>query len=373
MKINVRVYRIIAKAILAVVVTIFVGVVVFVGLQISGKNRLYKDVDTTGPHLDQVALAGTEAGDGSATGSADGSANGTEASQQEPVEEDNWQEGDVRYQGVHYRYNSEVLTFLFMGIDRMTTVKEAKDGNDGGQSDALFMLVLDPHTKEATIIGIPRDTMADVAVYNDAGNYVGNTMAQITLQHAYGDGKEVSCERSVEAVSKLFYDLPIHGYCAINMGAIPLINDAVGGVEVTALEDVYNSNIKKGQTILLKGQDAYKYLHNRDTKSAESAMRRQERQKQYLTAYADTALTAMKKDVTLPVTLYNTISKYMVTDITLDEVSFLATQASGYHFGGDNIHTLSGEVKMGEEYEEFYVDEAALYELIIDVFYEEVK
>ena len=33
---------------------------------------------------------------------------------------------------------------------------------------------------------------------------------------------------------------------------------------------------------------------------------------------------------------------------------------------------MQGEVKMGEVFEEFYADETALYELILQVFYEEV-
>ncbi len=34
---------------------------------------------------------------------------------------------------------------------------------------------------------------------------------------------------------------------------------------------------------------------------------------------------------------------------------------------------LKGETVQGEEFEEFYVDETALYELILETFYEEVE
>ena len=62
----------------------------------------------------------------------------------------------------------------------------------------------------------------------------------------------------------------------------------------------------------------------------------------------------------------------MVTDITVDEVGYLAAQAAGYGFRREDMHTLEGETRMGEVYEEFYADEKALYELILEVFYEEV-
>lgn len=370
MKINVKVYRVIAKVLLVIVILAVIGILVFLGLQISGKSRLYKKSGNDMPDLSAVMLD-TYGSEDVTEGFA-----GEDASLQATVESDNWQEGDVRYEGVHYRYNDEILTFLFMGIDKMGPVKDAKSGIDGGQSDAIFLLMLNPKSKEASVIGVNRDTMTEIDVYSKGGNYLGSTTAQLTLQHGYGDGRELSCERSMSAVSKLFYNLPIHGYCAINMGAIPLINDAVGGVELTVLEDVKDGKklvFKEGETVRLKGDDAYKYIRMRDVNSFESAGRRLDRQKQYLSAYAQTAMSAMKEDITLPVTLYSTLSKYMVTDITVDEVSYLATQVMDYHFGSENMYSLVGATVMGETYEEFYVDEKALYELILQVFYETVE
>ncbi|MBQ9490928.1 MAG: LCP family protein, partial [Lachnospiraceae bacterium] len=183
-------------------------------------------------------------------------------------------------------------------------------------------------------------------------------------------------ERTLASVSKLMYNLPIHGYCAINYGAIPKINDAVGGVTLTALEDVKDNGklvFQEGKQVHLKGKNAVTYLRIRDTTKEGSASKRLERQKQYLLAYADTAKQAIKKDVTLMVTLYNTIKKYMVTDITVDEVSYFSTQISDYKFDGDQIYSVPGEIKMGEKFEEFYVDEKGLYELILKVFYDVIE
>lgn len=364
MKINARFYRTLIKILSAIVILVVVGVVVFVGMQISGRNKLYSQSSGNRPNLGQSELAEvveqTEAF--------------TDASAE--TEEEStyvWQEGDIRYNGTIYRYNEDILTFLFLGIDKKTEVKKVEDGIDGGQSDAIFLLVLDPHSKEVSVIGVNRDTMTEIEVYSEYGDYRGTATLQLCLQHGYGDGAQVSCTRTVDAVSKLLYDMPIHGYCSINMGAIPLINDAIGGVELVALEDVIESDIKEGELVHLMGDSAYDYLHNRDTKSDESARRRLERQKQYIEAYAGKAVEQMKSDITLPVKLYNALSKYMVTDITVDEVSYLATQAAGYHFSMENIYSLAGETVQGESYEEFYVDEEALYELILKVFYEEVE
>lgn len=356
-----KICRIAAWVLLVAVILILAGTAAFAGLQISGKRSLSRMSEGGSPMLNLAAATG-RIDDPDASGSDEMSET-----------DDDWQEGDVRYQGVHYRYNGDILTFLFMGIDKEEEVRPAASGIDGGQSDALFLLVLNSRNKEISIINIPRDTMTDIDGYDENGYFVATVRAQIALQHGYGDGMELSCERTKRAVARLFYELPIHGYCAVNMGAVPLLNDAVGGVEIVAPEDVIYTDIKAGDRVLLKGVEAYNYLHNRDTTVSWSAAGRLERQKQYLTAYAAAAMEAVKKDITLPVELYNTLSRYMVTDISLDEAGYLAVQAMGYHFDEENMYSLEGENVRGEQYEEFHVDEAALYELILRVFYEEVE
>lgn len=371
MKKNFRIHRFFLKALLVLILLAVLGVVVFVCMQISGKKRLYDKTGDKRPDLTSVAISWEEEGDPSEAVDQNGSNEILVVDE----DSDNWEEGDVRYKGVHYRYNREMLTFLFLGVDKQGTVKEAQNGVDGGQSDTIFLLALNPKTKEASLISVNRDTMTDIDVYDQAGNFRGTAKGMLTLQHAYGDGKEQSCERTMKAVSGLFYNLPIHGYCAINMGAIPKINDAIGGVDLVALEDVYSSGkrvFKEGQQLHLNGNLSVLYLRSRDCDSFGSAGRRTERQKQYIAAYAATALQAIKKDVTLLVSLYNTISKYMVTDITVDEVSYFSTQAANYHFGDSNIYSLEGETIMGEKFEEFHVNEKALFELILKVFYETV-
>lgn len=285
-------------------------------------------------------------------------------------------EGRVFYKSKAYDFNEDIMTFLVMGIDqRSETVREQTEGFGGGSADAIFLLVLNPHSKKMQIIAIDRNTMTDVDIYDYYGTYLETIQTQICVQHDYGDGTVKSAQYMEKAVSNFMYGLPINGYCAINMSAIAKINDAVGGVDVEVLEDLTKRDrtLVKGETVHLEGKHAFVYLQWRDTSVFGSAEGRLERQKQYLCALSEKVKSRFKEDVTFPVTMYRELGPYMTTDLNAEKVIYLADLAAGFDLSAADITKIKGETVMGEKYEEFYVDEDALYELILDTFYEEVK
>lgn len=296
----------------------------------------------------------------------------------QPTEEESagWKEGWVKYNGQIYAYNEDILTFLVMGIDKNRDVKEVEEGTNGGQADALFLVVLNPHDNSLSVIGINRNTMTDISVYDDNGAYVNTIKAQIAVQHGFGNGVEESCEYQVNAVQHLFYEMPVHGYAAINMSAIGPLTDMVGGVDVVALEDVKSGNstvIKEGEEVHLEGDLAFAYIHNRDTKEFGSADHRLERQKQFITTYLQKVKQKTKEDIGFPISVYQAIAPQTVTSLTVDEMTYLVSIAKDYSFDENYLYTLKGETKQGDVFEEFYVDETDLFELILKVFYEPVE
>lgn len=350
--------------VIACIVLLIVGI--YFAVRAIGERRLRANAKSQGPEIATSALV--ESAD--------------DISQEEKQAVTAWQEDWIRYNGKVYEYNDKLMTFLVMGIDKQGEVSESKSATDGGQADAIFLVVANPDEKKLSLIGINRDTMVDINAVDVYGNQTQATAyAQIAVQHGYGDGKELSCQLMEEAVSNLFYQLPINGYVSVNMGAIPELNDAVGGVSLTAIEDVYTleNDVKKrkllvsqGEQIELKGNDAYCYVRYRNKGEFESARLRLARQKQYLEGFLNQAKIETKKNLTLPVSVYQKLSKYMVTNITVDEISYLATEYVGYDMDEKGIYTLEGETKMGEIHEEFYPDEDALIDLMIEVFYQEV-
>lgn len=293
----------------------------------------------------------------------------TEIEKEEPLKE-----GEIIYNGQKYRYNEEILTFAIMGIDYMGTVDELLKESMGGHSDMNFLAVINPRKKSLELIAINRNSMTQIHRYATDGSYVDTVDAQITLQHAYGTGGADSCEKMVAAIDNLMYMIPIHGYFSMNMGAIMMLNDAVGGVELVAVEDVIfqKTDIRRGDKVVLLGKDAFWYVKYRDVDVVESANGRLQRQKQYINAFIQKMKHMIKQDLSLPIDLYKIVAEYSVTDITIDEMTYLVSQVAGYSFDLGNIHTVPGETVVNGEYEEFYVDEDGLYEMIVDLFYEPV-
>lgn len=289
----------------------------------------------------------------------------------QPIE---WQPDWIQYGDTIYDYNENIMTFLFMGIDKAGEVELTDKKADGGQSDAMFLVVVNPETEKIDLIGINRDTMVDIICYGYEVD--GEPMiieAQLTTQHGFGDGGAKSAQYTMEAVSNLFYDLPITGYVSIGYDAIPKINDAIGGVDVVCLEDLtyYNKKWTEGAELHLEGREALMYVQQRDCSVFESARGRLARQKQYLGAFVSKIKAATKEDITTPVTLYQKVSEYMTTDVSADEVVYLTSQLIDYDFG--QIYTLEGETIQGERFEEFYPDYGKLKELMLQVFYKPVE
>ncbi len=308
---------------------------------------------------------------------ADGNTSETSGTQ-EAEESYELQEGQIRYNGKTYQYKENLMNILCLGIDSRDGIEKEKTPGTAGQADCVILAVLDDDAKTIQLINISRDSMVPVHVYATDGSFVEDRKEQLALQYAYGNGRDWSCQLMEEAVSELFYGLPIHGYCALSMNSIADLNDAVGGVTVTVPEDLAVMQPKlftAGTTVTLKGELAYHFVHDRDYKSADVASnnKRIARQKTYAVAFVNQLKQGMKEDFSLPVKLYQTAEKQMVTSVSLDQAVYLCTEYMNSSFNTDNIYTIDGEVTMGEKYAEFRVDDEALYQLILNVFYEEVN
>jgi len=282
------------------------------------------------------------------------------------------EQGTVRYKDKKYRYNSDIVTLLLLGIDKRGDFETAYTAGKGGQSDTIILAVFDTKSKKLSFISVSRETMTEIELYSVFGDAIRYQIAQLALSYAYGDSPQKSCELTQSAVSKLFYNLPIHGYFALNESAITVVNDMVGGVKLTLLDDfsAQDASMVKGAALTLNGKQAELYIRGRMSLEDDTNATRMKRQFQYMNAFIGIATQKLKANPTLPLTIYNAVKPYAVTDLSISEIMFIASEAINYDFSADNVYTVAGTSKNGVEFSEFYVDETALYELILSVFYD---
>ncbi|MCR5507535.1 MAG: LCP family protein [Lachnospiraceae bacterium] len=321
-------------------------------MTLAGKNRLAKSANTEGPTI---------------------------KSDEAPASD--WQEGWISYKGKKYEYNTGIRTFLILGIDNAHQGGDPKydELTKGGQSDGIFLVILDPDERNVKILAVNRDTEVDVVMVGigeDGHDVIARS--QITNQHGFGGGKEYSCELTRDAVSRLLYDIPVHGYVSINYKAIPFINDSIGGVTLTipeGMEDLeaINPEWTAGTTLTLNGEEAYDFVHIRDTEVFESQRKRLARQKLYLKSFIKQLKEKTSSDIMLPVNIYNGMKDELVSDLSVDEIGYMTTEYLNYSFNEDDIYTMEGETVVKDDgFEYFYPDEEALRDLIIKLFYKEV-
>lgn len=297
-----------------------------------------------------------------------------------------WQDDWVALDGKAYEYDENIINLLFLGIDRAGSISTETnlDNWKAGQADAIFILSLNPDKKTIRIVGIPRNSMVDVDIYDQNARQMETIHNQICLQYGYAGGGENGLHAMKDAASKLMYDLPIHGAFAIGYDAVSIINDKVGGVDVEVLEDMPEKNkaFVLGNTVHLDGKLALQYVRERDYYQLGSPTLRLKRQKQYITALIQAAKTCVKQNPLLVTDLYNSITKYMNTDVTVDEAVYLVRQALDYQFDGDSFYLLQGDDvsvpftrKDGTEdfYDDYYLREDSIRQVMIDAFYDEVK
>ena len=275
---------------------------------------------------------------------------------------------EVHYKGGKYNFNKSLVTILIMGVDKRS-IEDQDIAGTNGQADAVFLLVADTDTGEVDLINISRDSMVNVDVYSPSGAHVRNDKMQLCLAFAYGDGKESSCQNVIKSVSELMYGIPINSYFAMDLEAVRVLTNAIDGVTVPE----YTEDLTKptGRQITISGWDAEQYVRERNISILDSNLARMDRQKAFIKALVDKVVSMTKKDISTPVNLYNTLDGYMFTDITIDKVTYLA---GNFLNGVSNMDTYSieGEVVKGEKYAEYEVDMTALYELILEVFYDKV-
>lgn len=276
------------------------------------------------------------------------------------------------YNGTAYARREDLETVLLLGVDKFEG--ETPEGYiNNQQADFLLLLVMDKQHETCTPIQLNRDTMTQIQILGVTGEAAGTFTGQLALAHTYGSGEEDSCENTVLAVSNLLYGMEIDHYVSLTMDGVALLNDLVGGVTVEVLDDFsgIDDSLMQGETVTLQGPQALTYVRSRGGMEDSSNLHRMERQRQYLSALQQQLKAAVQQEDGFTLDALLQLNEYMVSDCTVNQLSDLGDSLATYQVS--DILTTPGDAQEGEEFMEFTVDEAALQQLVMDVFYEPVE
>lgn len=273
------------------------------------------------------------------------------------------------YNGVEYVKNEDVESFLILGLDKFEDAINNDSYNNDQRADFLMLLVFDNSEKKFTAVHLNRDTMVNMNVLGVAGQKIGTVNKQLALAHTYGNGRDVSCRNTADAVSELLNGVKVNHYLSITMDAVPILNDLLGGVEVTVLDDFsgIDDTLIKGETVTLHGDHALTYVRERYGLEDSSNSTRMVRQRQYMTAVYDKAMLKIENDDNFVIEASSKLADYIVSDRSVNQLQEIAKKLSQYKF--TEIETLEGESVVKDGLMEFRPDADSIDKIVFELFY----
>lgn len=237
----------------------------------------------------------------------------------------------VEKDGVKYFPRQDITTVLFIGVDITEKIESSGFYVNDGSADVVAVVIFDEKNEKIDIIALNRDSIVEIPRIGLTGQKTGTFMGQLALSHTYGSGLEDSCLNTLETVSNLFGGVEIDHYVALNMGGIPALNDAVGGVTVNVTEDLSGAglDIPEGE-YTLKGEEAKIFVRARMSVGDGMNSSRMERQKEYAFGFMEAFELKTEQNDFFALEVYEDVSEYILTDCSLDTISALLEKFENY-------------------------------------------
>ncbi len=280
------------------------------------------------------------------------------------------------FDGKNYKIRDNMEVILIMGIDDREDIGSSQFAIHNSQADVLYVYAVDHKNKTYQAIQLNRETMTGIQTYNADGTKDTIAEAQICLAHSFGKTEQGRCLNTVDAVSGLLFNMPVDHYISLNMAAISILNEQVGGVTVTVPAGLESADpaFKEGAKVRLQGKQAELFVRSRMNLENDTNEFRMERQQMFLNAWMEQANHKMDTDSGFALGLVLSLSDYMTSDMSANALSDLANQLKEYK----NLGTVKtvGETLLENEakisaFREYYVDSDDLERKVIELFYEE--
>ena len=272
--------------------------------------------------------------------------------------------------GVDYIGKTDMTTILFMGTDRQDSDRARARFREGGQADFILLVAIDHNEKQIHLLQIDRDCMAEIKTVGVFGNISGKRVEQICLSYGMGDGFEMSCELTADAVSKLLFDTEIDMYASLPLSGIGIINEALGGVTMKIPADYtrYDPALEKGAELTLTNEQAEYIVRGRKEIDDGSNAGRMQRQQVFIKAAPNQFKSKLRENINFADQFLDALDEVMIASFTRGRIINELNRA--YQYDILPVETLAGEYTIGEDgFQEFHADEEALFAWVVDIFY----
>lgn len=235
---------------------------------------------------------------------------------------------------------TEPITILLMGVDTSQTRGGAWEG---GRSDTMIVVTVNPETKKTTMVSLPRDIMVNIT---DPDGTATGTLEKLNHSYSYGQAP-----MAVATIEKML-DIDINRYVQINMdGLVELVNK-LGGITVNNTlgfpisiaeqEPGYTAVIQPGVQ-LINGEQALVYARMRYD-DPEGDYGRQKRQREVIAAVLNKLLQL--DGFTKYKGILDAVSNNMQTDIEISSSTMNSLLGYRDSLNAIESYQLDGEGEM---------------------------
>lgn len=224
------------------------------------------------------------------------------------------------------------LHILVLGIDKTATEELDKDENPS-RTDTIMLFTIDPVSKSAQLLSIPRDSYVNVPGYG-----------MTKINHAFAYGEYPLTKKTVEQ----FLDIDVDFYAIVDYDAVRELTKTIGGVEVympvdykytdPSVKPPLEIDFHKGYH-LVEGDDAVRFLRIRKAFDDQDIGRIGQQQKFLMSIFKKMKQPGMLMN--LP-DLIDIVQKYIDTDLTYGQIADLAYFGLNMDMDDVQMTTLEG-------------------------------
>lgn len=252
--------------------------------------------------------------------------------------------GDDRPEEVEESFDS--LTILLIGSDTREELEDTSEAAlvSGQRADTTIVMHLSAERDRAQLISIPRDSMVEMpdCILEDGSVEPGGFRQ---FNSAFTVGGAACVQRTVEQVT----GVPVDHYAVVNFDGFKAIVDALGGVEVCAVEPFEDRAtglaLQAGRT-RLDGQSAIDYMRVRKIGDGSDTARIVRQQAFLSSMVQEVTSTGLLTRPDRLIGVLDAGTKSLTTDPGLDSVTALASVArsvQGLPPGGVSFLTVPNE------------------------------